>query len=284
MCSASGWSTMASSTTQNLWGVWGSSASAVWAVGEGGTAVFYDGVQWQVQAPPSFTTVWSVSGTTASNVFASDDNGNVYKWNGSSWSLHVNVPVSYAGVFVDGIDSLWIGGQTGGSTTTLYRSVNGTAHLVGTVAQSDTLDNNGAGVWASSPTDVWVTLWGGYIAHYNGTSLTNTTEGANPVWGASASAVFFADFSGMSEWTGAGFTMINTGLNGDVNGLAGTAANRVFAAGQLNTGGGVVLLYNGAGITQQAIPAHTPQLNAVWAAPTGEVFAVGQGGAIIKGP
>ena len=42
--------------------------------------------------------------------------------------------------------------------------------------------------------------------------------------------------------------------------------------------------FDGVGITQQPTPANTALLNAIWAAPTGEVFAVGTGGAIIKGP
>ena len=41
----SGWSAMSSGTTNELYGVWGSSGSDVFAVGDGGTILHYDGMQ-----------------------------------------------------------------------------------------------------------------------------------------------------------------------------------------------------------------------------------------------
>ena len=39
-------SAMSSGTTEDLWGVWGSSGSDVFAVGLEGTILHYDGVAW----------------------------------------------------------------------------------------------------------------------------------------------------------------------------------------------------------------------------------------------
>jgi hypothetical protein len=52
-CKSTGWTQMTSNTDRDLFGVWGSSASAVWAVGESGTAAFYNGVEWEVRTLPS---------------------------------------------------------------------------------------------------------------------------------------------------------------------------------------------------------------------------------------
>ena len=104
---------MTSSTDNDLVSVWGSSATAVWAVGYNGTAVFYDGVQWQVQSPPIASTavIWSVSGTAAGNVFAVGSDNTVYKYDGTSWSAHTTIPsTNRPGVFVDGTNTMWIAG------------------------------------------------------------------------------------------------------------------------------------------------------------------------------
>ena len=48
-CKSAGWMLMTSSTTNQLNAVWGSSASAVWAVGLEATMLFYDGLKWEVR-------------------------------------------------------------------------------------------------------------------------------------------------------------------------------------------------------------------------------------------
>jgi hypothetical protein len=284
VCKSSGWTTMTSNTSNTLESVWGSAPNAVWAVGQSGTAVFYDGVQWQVRSPPTSATLWSVHGTAANNVFVTAADYHVYKFDGTSWTIHATLNAVYqTGVFVDGVDSMWIAGgklQGSASDQTLFRSLNGVVTQVGFANAGVFLGSNGAGIWASSPTDVWFS--GSPSGHYNGTTTTAQTVGSQAVWGASSSAVFLGLAANIYRWNGASFDMINTGLGGYVYGLSGTAANRVFAAMSYN--GGAVVYYDGVGVTQQSIPAGTPPLYGIWAAPTGEVFAVGANGAIIKGP
>jgi hypothetical protein len=192
------------------------------------------------------------------------------------------------GVFVDGIDSLWIGVDDttggGGGTMKLYRSVGGVVTLVGPTSSGSYLAAHGASLWAFSPTDVWIS--GTTAGHYNGTlPLTNEPVGAFGIYGASSSQVFLGFQATLYRWNGASFDTYNTGLNATIYGVSGTAPNRVFGAMWYNLmNAGAVFYFDGVGITQQPIPAGTPLLNAIWAAPTGEVFAVGQGGGIIKGP
>jgi hypothetical protein len=80
---------------------------------------------------------------------------------------------------------------------------------------------------------------------------------------------------------------MNPGFAGYYSDVTGTAPNRVFTTSNGTINGqaaGAVLYYDGVGWTRQVIPAGTPPLRAIWAAPTGEVFAVGDYGTIIKGP
>jgi hypothetical protein len=291
MCNPAGWTTMTSNTTNNINSLWGSSASAVWAVGDLGTAVVYNGAQWQVRSPATTASLSSVSGTSASNVFAAGADRNIYKFDGTSWSLHATVPLGTAtklGVFVDGINTLWIGVDDttggGGGTMKLYRSVNGVVTLVGPTTSGSYLAAEGTQLWAFSPTDVWIS--GTLSGHYAGTlPLTTESVGAFGIWGSSPSQVFLGFLATLYRWNGASFDVFNTGLNATIYGVAGTSPTRVFGCAWQNTvNAGAVFFFDGVGITQEAIPANTPLLNAIWAAPTGEVFAAGNGGGIIKGP
>jgi hypothetical protein len=49
-------------------------------------------------------------------------------------------------------------------------------------------------------------------------------------------------------------------------------------------GYGFVTYYDGTGWTNAVLPSGTDTLTAVWAAPTGQVFAVGDNGTIVGGP
>jgi hypothetical protein len=68
-----------------LFSVWGSSATDVWAVGQPGVILHWDGAAWDLQTIEGhvFTDVW---GTAANNVFAVGHAGVIYRFNGSTWS------------------------------------------------------------------------------------------------------------------------------------------------------------------------------------------------------
>jgi hypothetical protein len=280
---------MSSSTTQSLYSVWGSSASDVWAVGDIGVALHYAGGKWTVVSPPTTALLFSVSGTTANNVYAIDSNGAVFKFDGTSWSVTswTATAVFNPCLFVDGTASAWIGGvqRSGTSDMALYRATGGVALAAGSMTTYGNSLN--CSVWAVSPTDVW--LSGAPLLHYNGSTLTPVTGiGAAAVWAYGPSAIFAGAGNTVSVGNGSTWTRSNTGTNGGIQGIWGTAPNRVFVA--INeasgggSGGGEVRSYDGTGWTNEPIPAGTLGLTSVWAAPTGEVFAVGFDGTILKGP
>ena len=285
-CKPTGWTTMTSSTSLALYSVWGSSAADVWATGEQGVALHYVGGAWSVQSPPSTGLVWSVHGTAANDVYAIDSNNVVFKFDGTGWS---KTSWTLTGVydqclFVDAPGSAWIGGQQSSTyAMALFRATSNVTMVAPTTV--GTILNSGAcSVWATSPTDVWLT--GSSLLHYDGTNLTPVTGvGAAAVW-ASGSTVFAGAGTNVSIRSGGTWTSTNIGTNGSIEGMSGTAPNRVFVAIDQVNGptAGEVRSYNGTGWTNEAIPSGTAGLQAVWAAPTGEVFAVGYGGAIVRGP
>jgi len=86
----------ASSTDENLWGVWGATHDDLWAVGGGGrsgdtaTLVHFDGASWSpVDLPPfqkaNVRALYKVWGTGADNVYAVGQYGTVLHYDGNAW-------------------------------------------------------------------------------------------------------------------------------------------------------------------------------------------------------
>ena len=64
------WEEMDSNTTVNLYDIWGSSSSDVFAVGEDGTILHYDGSTWEEMTSNTTKTLYDISGSSSSDVFA----------------------------------------------------------------------------------------------------------------------------------------------------------------------------------------------------------------------
>lgn len=80
------WSAMGSGTTSDLGGVWGNSGSDVFAVGDYGTTLHFDGGSWSAMSSGSTAFLSAVWGSSASDVFAVGSAGTILHYDGSSWS------------------------------------------------------------------------------------------------------------------------------------------------------------------------------------------------------
>lgn len=80
------WQVMHSRTNVTLRDVWGSSASDVFAVGDNGTILHFNGLRWATMSSPTTETLRGVSGTATDNVYAAGDNGTALHYDGSSWT------------------------------------------------------------------------------------------------------------------------------------------------------------------------------------------------------
>jgi len=78
------------SSSADLNSVSGSSANDVWAVGVDGTAVHYNGSNITVYNVGTSSQLMCVKAFAADNVWACGTNGAIVRWNGSSWSLVSN--------------------------------------------------------------------------------------------------------------------------------------------------------------------------------------------------
>ena len=314
-CNASGWASMTSNSNQTLYGVWGTSGSSVWVTGYNGTALYYNGIQWQARPTPTqvqYDSLVSVSGTSDSNVFAVGTPGqqsfdqyttSVMRFDGTSWNFigRISVGGQYraacVGAYADN-DAFVFGyvlGTGGNDGASLYRVTNGTATLVGGAASLGFSNQTQCGIHVFSPSSIVVT-GNQQVYLINTVAKTTTTLGTTSIgqggalWADSTSDVFIISGSNVEQWSGGpSWNGLTTGFSGTLGGVWGTSTNRVFATGWYNTTTatfGEVLFWNGVGWTVQTLPAGTGRLLGIWASPQadGRVFAVGSNGTIVTGP
>jgi len=147
-----------------------------------------------------------------------------------------------------------------------------------------------------SPTDIVVTGQA-QVLRLDSVAKTATALGSaslsgltGALWAQDSNNVFITFGTSAQRWAGGPtWTNLNAGLNGTLVAISGTSTGRVFSTGSAVSGSvlvGTVLFWDGLGWTVEAIPAATPRLQGIWAAPLpgGQVFAVGINGTILTGP
>lgn len=81
-----GWRPMDSGTTNHLHGIWSFSARDVFAVGDSGTILHYNGRAWTAMLSGTDRDLADVWGTAPDNVFVTGDAGTILHYDGSEWS------------------------------------------------------------------------------------------------------------------------------------------------------------------------------------------------------
>jgi hypothetical protein len=96
---------MSSPTSQNLAAAWGTAADNVYAVGDNGVILHYDGNTWTIMTSGTQANLESIWGTSNNNIYAvgwssgGTYTGHILHYNGNSWSTVKTVPdVSFYGV------------------------------------------------------------------------------------------------------------------------------------------------------------------------------------------
>jgi hypothetical protein len=276
---AQGWEAMTSGTTDPLYAVWGTSGSAVYAAGAGGTIVYYNGSTWSPVTSSTTNIFKGIWGSSANDVFFAGTLGTMLHYNGSTLN-QMTLPGGYESV---NLHEIW--GSSGsdvfavgdGGTILHY---NGTAWSAMTSGTGSTL----FGIWGSSGSDVFA-VGGNIILHYNGTTwspMTNPVSGnLYGVWGASGSDVHAVGYDGTASamrhlhYNGTSWSTVDSTATGALSGVWGSSSNDVFVV----AAAGLIAHYTGswANMTSNT----STDLNAVWGSSGSDVFAVGNNGTII---
>ncbi|MBI5534309.1 MAG: hypothetical protein HY898_16410 [Deltaproteobacteria bacterium] len=265
------WQTEDSTTSTDLYSVWGASKTNVWAVGQGGVILHYAAGQWTTVASGVTVALTGVWGTSASDIWAVGLSGTTTHFNGSVWT-QVATPVT------ESLSEVW-------------GYPNGTYYAVGEKGRVINWDGtawntccnytaNGLGaIWGRSGTDF---LFGGYEKLYRVTS--SATYVHSFAWN-SVSAVHG---NATQTWITVNGTSSETTfqqLSGDYFSVKHTnphSYSRLWVddAGKIWAVGNAILRYDGTtwSTVQTGLPSF---LHGLWGDPSGEMFAVGAAGTIL---
>lgn len=286
-CAQSGWATMASSTSRRLWEISGSSASNVWAVGEAGTVVRFDGVQWTTVPIASTANVNALAVLSPTNVIVGTQDRKLWHWDGSAWTQRTNPAAAHYG-------NMWVQN----STTVIAAGLNGTIirwdganwtreptpwNETGTSTVPDLYDVFGSGglnVWAVGPQQKIVRFDGTF---WSEVTPPDATVGVTfvSVWGTGPNNMILFGSPGASQPNIAyrkgstEFAAISVALS-DPKGIFGVSGTNVWAVG----GGGEISHWDGVEWLAHTSPT-MQRLDDVWAPNATEAFAVGTGGTIL---
>jgi len=261
-------------TTDDLYGVWGSDSTPVFAVGASGTIVRYSDTTWSSQTSGTTNHLYGVWGTSSSNVYSVGASGTILKYNGSSWSSQTsNTTNNLYGVWGSGASDVFAVGY--GGTIVHY---NGTAWS----SQTSGTTNHLYGVWGTASDNVYAVGYSGTILHYNGSSWSSQTSGTTNtlygVWGSGASDVFAVGASGtiLHSANGTDWSSQTSGITDTLYGVWGKSASDVFAVGT----SGTILHYGSSWSSQTS--GTIDDLRGVWEYSASNAFAVGICGTILN--
>lgn len=96
----------------SLHDVWAASPTDVWAVGESGALLHFDGTSWSIAKSPTRHTLYGIAGTSRSSILAVGEAGTVIQYNGTSWTtIDLGTSANLYDVTMPSTSEAWIAGE-----------------------------------------------------------------------------------------------------------------------------------------------------------------------------
>jgi len=261
-----------------LRGVWGTSASDVWAVGYHGALKHFNGTSWTNFTSGTTEPLIGVWGTSPSNVWIVGGlNGTILHYDGASWSSAFERGQRGAlfGVWGGSASDVWVVGN-----------VDSVFHYNGTTwSNVATITPTIFGMWGNTASDIWAVGYSpappapfGTIFHYDGATWSGvypgTTQGLSGVWGTSASDVWATGAGGVIvHYNGTSWSSVTSPPSQGLVSVWAASASDAWAVGY----GGAIVHYNGTSWSN--VTSGTNQdLFGVWGSSGSDIWAVGTAG------
>lgn len=283
-CQKSGWCWYAALPQgNNLLALWPGSDSDIWAVGENGTILQYDGSLWQ-PAPESGQwssyTLRAVWGRSATDLWAVGDRGLILHYDGKHWQEDAAsgsvTTVDLHGIWGDAANNLWVVGSLG---TILHRDDNG---FTARQRTNQTL----YGVYGSDSSHVYAVGAGNTVLSYDGADFSLQNVGSvtsavdwRAVWTADAAVWVVGTDGNLLRNSGTGWSNTKIAAN-HLYALKGRNASDLWVSGD----SGTLLHFDGSGwkpASGTGLPV-SADLRAISVTPSA-VWLVGAGGTISRG-
>ena len=236
---------------RTLRAVWVSSSANVFAVGDSGTVLHYDGTSWKAMSSGTTRDLNAIHGNSADNVYAVGSEATRY--DGLKWTL-----IRACGSCAVAVTGVW---------------VNFAGDVI-TCTEDGGLGIMPGGMPGQLAGDCGVTLrdmWGNEAIPPD--SLDVWAVGVGDPSGSGLEICRIISFTGSI-----GFGGLPTGTSSDLHGVWGTSGDDIFVVGE----GGTIIHYDG--IDWSPIASGTSNLlRDVWGSSSADVFAVGDGGTILHG-
>jgi hypothetical protein len=245
-------------------GLWGSSATDVDVVGDGGTILHWDGVTWVKVTNASSVALGGVAGSSAAEVFAVGAGGTILRYTGAVWadtSALQPAATHLLDVFAAAPNEAF---AVGNQNADILHFRDGTGWATDPSTLSAPLD----AVWGRGSNDVLVV---GLIesAHYTGSwtaSGAPPTTSPNALWGDATKT--YAVGARIDAFDGTAWTNISMQDN-QLEGVWVSPSDRIWLVGNL----GISHLE-----TTTVVSDVTTSFQSVWGAADDDVFAVGTHG------
>lgn len=251
----------------NLWGVWGTDSSNVWAVGDSGAVLRRNASTWQSQVVGT-TPHFGIWGTSANSIWTASQG--VYFWSGTTWSP-LPSGGTYNSIFALDSNNVWLVGNMGVL-----------AKLMGGIPVTQNSGTSAAlyRIWALDQNNAWV-VGDSVMLRWNGANWQPQPVGAvalRGIWGFNVNNIFSVGHNGVVlKWDGSMWTSIPSGITSALYAVWGPEPSNVFAVGQ----NGTILKWNGSMWSVQ-MSGTTANLYGVWGSDINNVWAVGANGTILK--
>jgi hypothetical protein len=269
----------------SLHAVWGSAGNDVFAVGDAGTILHYDGTNWSRMESGTTNYLYSIWGNAADDVYAVGASGTILHYNGISWfPMASGTTNDLLGIWGSSVNDIFAVGYAAPGWNVLH--YDGTSWSLMMASWLGLIVN---GIWGSAGNDVFAVGYAygyDYIAHYDGTSWSFGGAGTHniltAVWGSSGSDVFAVGYAdpatSILHYDGSIWSRFLDELSynlGEFNGIWGSAAHDVLFVGQ----DGAVFHYDGTRLFP--IGCGSNDLNGVWGSSGTDIFVVGDSETIL---
>jgi len=249
-------------------------ATHAWAVGAGGTILFFDGTTWTEQESSTTNDLYSVDFVDASNGWAVGKGGKIFYFNGTEWSSQTSGTTNdLNGVHFLNPTSGWAVGKSG-----VILHYDGTSWASSQFTASKDLSK----VFAADASHVWAVGKAGVIVAYNGSSWSSQESGTTKdIFGIHFTSPDYGWVVGkiglLLNYVNGSWIEYEHGLTTkDINGIWFTDANNAWAVGKTGT----FLQYDGIEWFNQSGGTQTNLNGISFSGTTG--FTVGESGLIIS--
>lgn len=265
--------------------IFGTPDGHIFAAGDQGTLLHFDGSIWSNASPPvdgKLHTLVGIFGTSATDLWVAGHGSTLLHFGQAGWESQVlAAPAELQSLWGTG-DTLWAVGQRGAF---LARTL-GTWSAV--EIAGDSKGKNRATLstlFGTGPRDVWAVGSGGTILHFDGERWAPSPSGTQrplyAVWGSASDNVWaVGEYGTILHFDGSAWKVTDPGAPWFANALHGVwggSGNEVWAVGTK----GLVLRHDGKRWQPVSSGVQSP-LRDVWVSARGDVWIVGNDGLILR--